>query len=145
MVPISKHFYPKCQGKDPKCHNMWRHLVQGRLWWINSSNESISWLNYGSVPIWTSHAGNQLGTDGNLSCCGWLWHLLTMKANKIEGPLTHAVNAQINMIWWLNISQYSMWCANSSLDLPIGAACHMQSLVFKFDYTDKCHSITMYH
>ena len=69
MMPVSKHFYPKCQRKDPKCHNVWRHLIQppyhhGRLWWINSSNESISWLIYGSVPIWTSHAGNQLGTDG---------------------------------------------------------------------------------
>ena len=25
------------------------------------------------MPIWTSQAGNQLGTDGNLYCCGWLW------------------------------------------------------------------------
>ena len=39
-------------------------------------------------------------------------------------------DAQINMIWWLNISQYSMWCAYHSLNLPISAACHMQSLVF---------------
>ena len=29
------------------------------------------------------------------------WHFLRMKVNKIEGPLTHAVNAQINTIWWL--------------------------------------------
>ena len=26
------------------------------------------------------------------------WHLLRMKVNKIDGPLTHAVNTQINMI-----------------------------------------------
>ena len=26
------------------------------------------------------------------------WHILKMKVNKIEGPLTHAVNAQMNMI-----------------------------------------------
>ena len=58
------------------------------------------------------------------------WHILRMKVNKIEGPLTHAVNTHIDMMWWLNISQYSMWCANSSLNLPISAACHMQSLVF---------------
>ena len=25
---------------------------------------SQSWLIYGSVPIWTAHAGNHLGTDG---------------------------------------------------------------------------------
>ena len=30
----------------------------------------------------------------------------------------------------IDISQYSMWSANSSLNIPIGAACHMQSLVF---------------
>ena len=41
IMPVSKHLYPKCQRKDPKCHNMWRHLIQppyhhGRLWWINS-------------------------------------------------------------------------------------------------------------
>ena len=68
----------KMPKKGPKWHNTWTRLFQPsyhhhRLWWINSSNESISWLIYGSVPILTSHAGNQFGTDGNLSCCGWLW------------------------------------------------------------------------
>ena len=85
MITVSKHFYLKFQRKDPKCHNMWRHLIQppyhrGWLWWINSSNESISWLICGGVPIWTSHAGNQLGRDGNLSCCGWLWSNATGSA-----------------------------------------------------------------
>ena len=53
-------------------------------------------------------------------------HLLRMKVNKIEGCLTHAMNAPMNMIWWLNIWQCSMWCSNSSF---IGAACQMQPWV----------------
>ena len=78
---------------------------------------------YGSVPIWTSHAGNQLGTDvicpavvdcdqmpqectmkmtdllvTTMTLMMNAWHLLRMKVNKIEGPFTHAVNAQINTI-----------------------------------------------
>ena len=54
------------------------------------------------------------------------------EVNKIEGLLTRALNALINITWRLNPSQYmySMWCVDSSLNLPIGDACHMQSWVF---------------
>ena len=57
------------------------------------------------------------------------WHFLRMKVHKIGGRLTQAMNAAINIVWWLNIWQYSIWCCNSSVVLPIGAACHIQSRV----------------
>ena len=28
MMPVSKHLYPKCQRKVPKCRNMRRHLIR---------------------------------------------------------------------------------------------------------------------
>ena len=73
------------------------------------------------------------------------WHLLRMKVNKIEGPLTHAVNAQINTIWWLIFHNIQcemlilLWTYPSVLH---GMCSHWY---FKYDYTDKYHSTTMYH
>ena len=110
-----------------------------------NSKESITWPIYGSMPIWiSSHVGNQLSMDGMFSRCGWLcsmkimdilvttmtlmmnaWHILRMKVTETEGHLTDAMNALINIIWWLNIWQSSMRLSNSSYNLLIGAACHM--------------------
>ena len=45
-------------------------------------------------------------------------HLLKVKVKKIEECLTHAMNAPINIIWWLNIWQCLMWCSYSSFNLP---------------------------
>ena len=56
-------------------------------------------------------------------------HLLRMKVNKIEGCLSHTMNAPINIIWSLNIWQCSMWCFYSSFNLLIGAAGQMQPWV----------------
>ena len=56
-------------------------------------------------------------------------YLLRMKMNKIEKRLTHAVNTSINIIWWLDIWQYSMWCSNFSFNLLICAACQLQPWV----------------
>ena len=37
---------------------------------MNKTQASQSWLIYGNMPIWTtSHAGNQLSMDVNLSHC----------------------------------------------------------------------------
>ena len=37
---------------------------------MNKTQASQSWLLYGNMPIWTtSHAGNQLSMDVNLSHC----------------------------------------------------------------------------
>ena len=77
--PSPKTFIHDAKRKDPKCQNMWRHLIQPpyhhvRLGWIKSWSESISWLIYGNVPIWTtSHSESQLSINGNLFRCGWLW------------------------------------------------------------------------
>ena len=121
---------------DPASLPPWQAVMK------QNSSKSIVWPIYGSMSIWTTlHAGN-------FSRCGWLcsmkmmdllvttmslmmnaWHLLMMKVNKIEGRLTHAMNAPINIIWWLNISQCSMWWSNSSFNLFIRAACHMQPWV----------------
>ena len=129
MLPISRHFYPKCQRKDPNvatCEEIWSSLPTTMAGC--DSSESNSWPIYESMPIWTtSHAGNHLSMDGFFSAViKWhrkcslkmmdlpvtkmtlmmnAWHLLRMKLNKIEGHLTHSMNAQINIIWWLNIWQ----------------------------------------
>ena len=155
MMPISRHFFPKCK-KGPKMSQHVKKFVLASLppcqAVMSKTQVSKSWLIYGNMPIWTTaHAGNQLSMDGNfptvikshrkcsVKMTGLLMttmtlmmnalHLLIMKVNKIEGCLIHAMSAPINIIWWLNIWQCSMWCSNSSFNLLIGAACQMQPWV----------------
>ena len=151
MMPISRHFYPKCK-KGPKMLQHVKKFVLASLppcqALMNLAQASQSWL----ISMWTtSHAGNQLSMDEIFSHCDQMPQEvlceddgspnddndtdderitpLRMKVNKIEVCLTHAMNATINIIWWLNIWQCSEWCSNSSFNLLIGAACQMQPWV----------------
>ena len=141
MMPISRHIYPKW-NKGPKMSQHVKKFVLASLppcqAVMNKTQASQSWFIYGNMSIWTtSYAGNQLSMDGHFpivikchSKCAVkmmdllvmtmtlmmnAWHLLRMKVNKIEGRLTYAMNAPINIIWRLNIWQCSMWCFYSFL------------------------------
>ena len=150
VMPISRHVYPKWNKKTKMSQHMKKFVLASLPPYqpvMNKTQASQSWLIYGNMLIWTtSHAGNQLRMDGKFShrkCSMKMMdllmttmtlmknalHLLRMDVNKIEGCLTHAMNAPINIIWWLSIWQCSMWCSNSSFNLLIGATCQMQPWV----------------
>ena len=121
MLPISRHFYPKCKKNVTTCEEFFLASLPQCQAVMNKTQGRQSWFIYGNMPIWmTSNAGNQLGMDVKCSRCDKCHgkcsvkmmdlimttmtlmmnalHLLKMKVNKIEGCLTHAMNAPINII-----------------------------------------------
>ena len=70
MLPNSRHFSPKCQRKDSKCRNMWRHLIQlpyhhVRLLWIKTEACQSHGPYMEVCPFGQQHTRNQLSMDGN--------------------------------------------------------------------------------
>ena len=146
MMPISRHFYPKCK-KGP---NMSQHVKKfvlaslppcqavmnktqicpfGQHYMLETS---WAWMEIFPTVIKCQRKCSAKMMDLLMATMTLMMnalHLLRIKVNKIEGCLTHAMNAAINIIWWLNIWRCSLWCSYSSFNLLIGAACQMQPWV----------------
>ena len=155
MTPTYRHLYPKYK-KGPKISQHVKKFVLTSLppcqAVMNKIQASQSLLIYGNMHIWTtSHAGNQLSMDVNLSHCDQIPQEVFFEDDESPNDDNDTDDERITpskdeseydwrmpyscyehtitIIWWLNISQCSVWCSNSPFNWLISAACQMQPWV----------------